>query len=199
MAQLAIPYVPVAGRHVTLEPLAETHREDLRAACEEDQTIWDLYPYSMAGEHFDGFWKGAMKRAAEGTFLPFAVVADGRCGGITAHFPSPPNLTTEIGGTYYRPGLRGTAVNPESKLLMIGMAFDAGAVRVGFKVDALNARSRAAVTKLGAKLDGIVRQDTITWTGRTRDTCLFSILRDEWPGVREGLEERLASTSPGRR
>jgi RimJ/RimL family protein N-acetyltransferase len=190
---LAIPYVPVAGRHLTLEPLAEVHKEDLRAACEADQDIWDVYPYSMAGEHFDAYWEGAMGRAAKGVFLPFAVVVDGVCGGVTCHFPSPPNLTTEIGGTYYRPDLRGSAVNPESKLMMIGMAFDAGARRVGFKVDALNARSRAAVLKLGARQDGILRQDTITWTGRTRDTVVFSILSDEWPMVRAGLDARLAA------
>ena len=192
-APLAIPYVPVLGRHVNLEPLAEAHKEGLRAACEADPEIWDLYPYSMAGEHFEPYWESALERAAKGIFLPFAVVVDGVCGGVTGHFPSPPNLTTEIGGTYYRPDLRGSAVNPESKLLMIGMAFDAGARRVGFKVDALNARSRAAVLKLGARQDGILRQDTITWTGRTRDTVIFSILSDEWPAVRAGLEGRLAA------
>jgi RimJ/RimL family protein N-acetyltransferase len=84
-------------------------------------------------------------------------------------------------------------VNPQSKLLMIAMAFDAGARRVGFKVDALNARSRAAVLKLGARQDGIIRQDRITWTGRTRDTVVFSILSDEWPAVRAGLEGRLGA------
>jgi RimJ/RimL family protein N-acetyltransferase len=192
---LVIPYVPAAGRHVTLEPLAEAHRQDLRAACEADPAIWDLYPYSMAGEHFDPWFEGAMARAAKGVFLPFAVVVDGVCGGVTCHFPDPPNLTTEIGGTYYRPDLRGSAVNPESKLLMIAMAFGAGARRVGFKVDALNARSRAAVLKLGARQDGILRQDRITWTGRTRDTVIFSILADEWPSIRAGLQARLEASA----
>ena len=186
-----MPNRPLVGRHVTLEPLAEAHREALRAACDEDQAIWDLYPYSMAGEHFDAYWSGAMKRQASGVFMPFAVVVDGVCGGVSCHFPDAPNLTTEIGGTYYRPALRGTAVNPESKLLMMGLAFDAGAQRVGLKVDALNLRSRAAVLKLGAKQDGIIRRDRITWTGRTRDTVVFSILADEWPAVRAGLEARL--------
>ena len=185
---------PLVGRYVTLEPLAEAHREALRAACEADQAIWDLYPYSMAGEHFDPYFDGAMKRAASGALMPFAVVVDGVCGGVTCHFPDPPNLTTEIGGTYYRPDLRGSAVNPESKLLMFAHAFDAGARRVGFKVDALNLRSRAAVLKLGARQDGIIRQDRITWTGRTRDTVIFSVLADEWPAVRAGLEARIAAT-----
>lgn len=190
---LAIPHAAVAGRHVALEPLAEAHREALRAACETDPDIWELYPYSMAGEHFDPWFDGALKRAASGALLPFAVVAGGACGGVTCHFPDNPNRATEIGGTYYRPDLRGSAVNPESKLLMLAMAFGAGARRVGFKVDALNARSRAAVLKLGAKHDGTIRQDRVTWTGRTRDTCIFSILDDEWPDVRAGLEARLAA------
>jgi RimJ/RimL family protein N-acetyltransferase len=178
---------------VTLEPLAERHKEDLRAACQADPDIWDLYPYSMAGEHFEPYWAGAMKRMAAGAFLPFAVVVDGRCMGVSCYFMDPPNRTLEIGGTYYLPAVRGTAVNPESKRLLLAHAFDHGIARVGFKVDALNARSRAAVLKLGAVQEGIIRADRITWTGRTRDTVNFSILAAEWPAVRERLDARLAA------
>lgn len=187
------PAEVLRGRFVTLEPLAEHHKEDLRAACEADPAIWDLYPYSMAGEHFEPYWAGAMKRMASGAFLPFAVVAGGRCQGVSCYFMDPPNRSLEIGGTYYHPAVRGTAVNPESKRLLLAHAFDHGIVRVGFKVDALNARSRAAVLKLGAVQEGVIRADRITWTGRTRDTVNFSILAAEWPAVRERLDTRLAA------
>ncbi|MFG3756611.1 GNAT family N-acetyltransferase, partial [Klebsiella pneumoniae] len=76
--------------------------------------------------------------------------------------------------TYYRPDWRGGPVNPAAKRLMIANAFAAGARRVVFRIDALNARSRAAVSKLGAQFEGVLRQDMITWTGRIRDTAVYS-------------------------
>src|SRR5204863_8898567 len=100
--------------------------------------------------------------------------------------------TAEIGATYYGPERRGGAVSPAAKRLLLANAFESGARRVQCKVDAINARSRAAVTKLGAVQEGILRQDRVTWTGRIRNTVVFSILADEWPGVRQRLDERLA-------
>jgi RimJ/RimL family protein N-acetyltransferase len=182
-------------RYVRLEPMAETHREDLRAACNADPTTWtDLYPYSMAGEHFDPMWTKMMGDVEAGRTVAFAVVAGRRCGGITCYSGlDAANDVVEIGGTYYRPDLRGGAINPAAKHLMLGHAFASGARRLVFRVDAINARSRAAVLKLGATQEGILRQDRVTWTGRIRDTCIFSILADEWPGVRERLDARLAT------
>ena len=104
-----------------------------------------------------------------------------------AHVPA-----LEIGGTYYHPDIRGGPANPSAKRLLMAHAFESGARRVQYKVDALNARSRAAVLKLGAVQEGILRQDRVTWTGRIRDTVVFSILADEWPAVRERLDARLA-------
>ena len=101
------------------------------------------------------------------------------------------NRTVEIGYTFFRPEYRGTAVNPETKLLMLSEAFGAGALRVQFSVAAVNARSRAAVLKLGAKQEGIIRRHRITWTGERRDTVLFSVIAEEWDEVRRGLVERL--------
>jgi RimJ/RimL family protein N-acetyltransferase len=84
-------------------------------------------------------------------------------------------------------------VNPAAKRLMLGHAFESGCRRLVFRVDAINARSRAAVLKLGAVQDGILRQDRVTWTGRIRDTVIFSVLADEWPDVRDRLDERLGA------
>jgi RimJ/RimL family protein N-acetyltransferase len=183
------------NRFVRLEPLAEGHREGLRAACAADAEIWTaLYPYSLAGEHFDPRWKQLMADAGKGATLPFAVLAGGAVVGMTSYLGVDPiNAVAEIGATYYRPEIRGGPVNPAAKRLLLAHAFDAGVRRAQLKVDALNARSRAAVLKLGAVQEGILRQDRVTWTGRVRDTVYFSILADEWPGVRERLDARLAA------
>ena len=179
---------------VALEPIEDRHREALRDAANADQEIWAIYPYSMAGEHFDGFWAQLRARQASGAAMPFAVCLDGACIGISNYLNiEAGNNSCEIGGTYYRPDVRGGIVNPAAKYLMLGHAFDCGARRVAFRVDAINHRSRAAVLKLGAVQEGILRQHRVTWTGRLRDTVVFSVLRDEWPGVEAGLLERLRS------
>jgi len=179
---------------VRLEPLAEAHREPLRAACAADAEIWGaLYPYSMAGEHFDPRWRQLLAEVDRGAAIAFAVLVRGEVVGMTSFLGlDPVNAALEIGATYYRPEARGGAVNPAAKRLLLGHAFAAGARRVQLKVDALNIRSRAAVLKLGAVQEGIMRQDRITWTGRVRDTVYFSVLAAEWPTVREGLDARLA-------
>jgi len=182
------------NRFVRLEPMGEGHREELREACDADQKIWPaLYPFSWAGEHFDPTWKTLTDHIADGTTVGFAVVIEGRCIGLTC-FSGMDAVSgvTEVGGTYYRPEFRGGAVNPAAKRLMMGHAFESGARRVVYRVDALNVRSRAAVSKLGAVQEGILRQDRVTWTGRVRDTVIFSVLEAEWPQVRERLDARLA-------
>jgi RimJ/RimL family protein N-acetyltransferase len=179
---------------VRLEPLGEAHREALRAACEADTEIWaSLYPYSMAGEHFDPFWDRMQAERAAGRGLLFAVIAGGECVGSTGYLNmDPANRSLEIGGTYYRPDKRGGTVNPAAKHLLLGHAFASGVRRARFSVDALNTRSRAAMTKLGAVQEGILRQDRVCWTGRVRDTVVFSVLAEEWPAVSAGLLARLA-------
>jgi RimJ/RimL family protein N-acetyltransferase len=180
-------------RFVRLEPLGEARKDELRAACADDPDTWErLYPYSMLGEHFDVQWARLQKEAAAGRTIPFGVIVGGVCRGMTTCLAiDPPNRSLEIGATYYAPEQRGGAVNPAAKRLLLGFAFEGGASRVQFRVDALNARSRAAVLKLGATQEGILRQDRVTWTGRVRDTVVFSILADEWPAVKARLDARL--------
>jgi N-acetyltransferase len=89
------------------------------------------------------------------------------------------------------PDARASFVNPEAKMLMLDHAFNSGAVRVQFTVDARNERSQATVAKFGAVKEGIFRQNTLTWTGHVRDTVVFSILVSEWPCVKLRLEQRL--------
>jgi len=96
-----------------------------------------------------------------------------------------------IGWTAFDPRVWGTQVNPEAKLLMLGVAFDHGYGRVKLQADERNARSRAAIAKLGAQFEGVVRRDVLRADGTWRDTAVFSVLVDEWPAVRAGLEARL--------
>ena len=87
----------------------------------------------------------------------------------------------EIGGTYYRPKFRGTGTNRRVKDMMLRRAFDCGFLRIEFRVDSRNGRSQAAMTRLGATREGVMRNDRTTWTGHRRDTVLFSVLKAEWP------------------
>lgn len=188
----------LANRHVQLEPFREDHKEPLRLACAEDPAIWnDIYPYSMLDQSFDFHWARICQEAAQGQTIPFAVVVDGVCRGMTSYLGiDGMNHGVEIGATYYEPSVRGGPVNPSAKRLLLGHAFECGATRVQLEVDAINARSRAAVLKLGAVQEGVLRGDRVTWTGRVRDTVVFSILADEWPAVRDRLEARLAGFAP---
>lgn len=184
---------PLIGRHVRLEPLADRHVEALHAACDADPDIWTLYPLNMSGQGFAPWWAGLHKRVENGVALAYAVVKDGKALGCSVFSIDAPNKLLEIGNTYLHPDARGGPVNPESKRLMLAHGFDAGAICIQFRVDALNLRSRAAVKKLGAHEDGVLRASRITWTGRVRDTVVFSILAEEWPMVRDKLDARLAA------
>lgn len=164
---------------VRLEPMADHHIEPLRAACARDPDIWDIYPFSMLGEHFET----AMEQFHGTTdWVRFAVLQRGEVVGMTNYIhPDKRNHTVEIGGTYIQPSARGTAgVNTTMKRLMIDHAFACGFTRIEFRVDARNLRSRAAVLKLGATHEGILRKHRITWTGHVRDTYIFGLLKDEW-------------------
>jgi RimJ/RimL family protein N-acetyltransferase len=184
------------GRFVRLEPLEPRHYPALKEACEADTEIWDLYPFSMRGAHFDVWAERTAKNVERGEAIAYAVLFKGEVVGVSLFVViDGPSRRVEIGNTYFRPDVRGGVVNPESKLLMLDHAFASGIRCVQLRVDAKNTRSRAAVLKLGAKQDGILRQDRITWTGRTRDTVIFSILSEEWPEVRAKLLARLEAFS----
>ncbi len=183
------------NRFVRLEPFEDRHKEPLRAACDADPDLWrDLYYTSMGGDAFDGGWDDLRSQQAKGWRIPFAVLHDGACAGLSTFIaPDAKNGAVEIGTTYYRPEARGGVVNPATKRLLLEHAFTCDVARVAFQVDAINARSRAAMKKLGAVEEGMLRNHLVTWTGRTRSSVIFSILAEEWPAVRAGLDERLAA------
>lgn len=183
------------NRFVRLEPFDESHKEPLRAACDADPDLWPtLYYASLGGDQFDAGWETLRSQQAAGSRMPFAVVQGGKVVGLSTFDDiQPANHAVEIGTTYYCPSARGGVVNPAAKRLLLDHAFAAGAVRVAFQVDAINARSRAAMRKLGAVEEGMLRNHLVTWTGRTRSSVIFSILAEEWPTVCTRLDERLAA------
>jgi len=161
-----------------LEPLIEAHREALRAACAADPDIWDIYPISFLDDAFD---RNMTMILADPARTMLAIHHDGALVGMSGFLNIASNhRRLEIGSSYIVPAVRGTGLNGRVKQLMIDRAFACGFERIEFKVDARNARSLAAITKLGAVREGQLRRDRVTWTGHVRDTVLFSILRDEW-------------------
>ena len=184
----------LTGRFVRLEPFTPALEAEVRTALDVDAEAWSIMSTSAMGPQFDGWWSKAMADIDSGRRFPFAVrrLADGKVVGTTGLSEiRPAHRGLEIGGTFYRPEARSGPVNPESKLLLLAHAFSAGAVRVEIIVDTRNQRSQAAVLKLGAKPEGVLRKHKVTWTGFVRDTAVFSIVDDEWPQVRARLEARL--------
>jgi len=170
---------PMTGDGCRAELFGEHHRDALRAACAEEKDIWAIYSTPFDPEHFDASIDALASPPLNRTFVLFD--GDDLAGMSSFIGIDEPRQTLEIGGTYYRPHLRGTGLNRRIKDMMLKRAFDCGIRRVEFRVDARNGRSQVAMAKIGAVREGVLRADRITWNGHIRDTVLFSILRDEWP------------------
>jgi RimJ/RimL family protein N-acetyltransferase len=169
---------PMNGDGCRAELFGEQWREQLKAACAEDPDIWPIYSISFDPDHFDQSIDRFSSARNNRTFVLF----DGEeLAGMSSFIGiDEGRQCLEIGGTYYRPHLRGSGYNRRVRDMMLRRAFDCGFRRVEFRVDERNKRSQAAMTKLGASREGVLRADRITWTGHVRDTVLFSILKDEW-------------------
>ena len=172
---------PLTSERLMLLPLGAEHREALRAACALDGDIWQIYPVSYAPDQFDASFDALLASANR---LPFAIFQDDRLIGMTAYLRiEEAAQTLEIGNSYIVPTYRGTGINGAMKGLMIDHAFAAGFRRIEFRVDVRNARSQAAVRKIGAVQEGLLRAERITWNGHVRDTCLFGLLAQDWAAV----------------
>lgn len=193
---MRIEPVVLENRWVRLEPFAAALKEDLRAAISVDEPAWSIMVSTAYGEHFDPWWDGFVERMAAGRDTPYAVrrLEDGRIVGTSSlHDLFPMHRRVELGSTFYHPDARGGVVNPASKRLLLQHAFDSGMVRVEIITDGVNTRSQAAIAKLGAVREGVLRRHKITHTGRVRDTVMFSITDQDWPDARARLDERLAA------
>ena len=169
---------PMLEGDLRLEPLAEAHRAALKAACAEDLEIWQIYAWSWDPDHFDATFDRVM---ALPNWRRFAILSGDRLVGISCYIGIDADRgVLEIGNTFYVPEMRGTGLNRRVKDLMIGRAIGCGIRRIEFRVDRRNLRSQAAMAKLGAVREGVIRAERITWTGHVRDTVLFSILASEW-------------------
>jgi N-acetyltransferase len=188
--------VTLQGRFVRLEPLSLAHCDDL---CRVGlvPVLWRWIPNEVTTpELMRAYIETALVEQQQGVSLPFAVVpmesgcaiGSTRYGNINL-----PNKRVEIGWTWYAPDRQRTPVNTECKLMLLAHAFEQlGMIRVEFKTDVLNEKSRNALLRIGATQEGIFRKHLICESGRIRDTVYFSILDTEWPDKKRSLESRLA-------
>ncbi|MEO8201035.1 MAG: GNAT family protein [Gemmatimonadota bacterium] len=193
----AMNHAPVTlkGRLARLEPLTERH---LPGLCKVglDPDLWEWIPAPVTTESdMQRYVADALALAAEGSAIPFATI-DQRSGEVAGctRFGNIDlgNRRVEIGWTWLGRTFHRTGLNTEVKYLMLRHAFDTlHCVRVELKTDFLNQRSRAAIRRIGAVEEGVLRSHVLTHSGRLRDTVYYSILRDEWPSVRQSLEDRL--------
>ncbi len=188
------PVVLTGSRWVVLEPLTHAHTAELATAC-ADGDLGSLWFTSAPSPQTAQQWVDARLAAQHPeTGLTFVVRGlDGVVVGSSSYLHvDPPNRRLEIGSTWFSASARRTGVNTESKLLMLGHAFDElGCVAVEFRTHFFNSDSRAAIERLGAKLDGILRSHQLLPDGSRRDTVVYSILDVEWPAVRHNLQFRL--------
>jgi len=196
MPMMPVDPVTLAGHHVRLEPLSLAHEPELCAAG-LDPEIW-RWTASLVRTAADlrAYIETALEWQRQGTALPFAIIAtaSGRAVGSTRYANiDRANRRLEIGWTWLARAAQRTPINTEAKYLLLRHAFETlDCIRVEFKTDALNERSRAALLRIGAKEEGILRSHVITATGRVRDSVYYSILAAEWPEVKAGLEAKLA-------
>lgn len=193
---------PVTLEHeaVRLEPIRREQWAELwQVAKNSLDDIFRWIPYPLRSEEdFQNWMDTAIAQQERGESLVFATGdrSSGRLVGSTRFMNiDRENRHVEIGSTWIAPQWQRTAINTEAKYLMLRHAFEQwGCIRVELKTDALNQKSRNAILRIGAKEEGTLRRQLITWTGRVRDSVYFSILDDEWPEVKARLEEKLRST-----
>jgi N-acetyltransferase len=182
------PDKPLKGRLVSVEPLAERHREGLREALEVEP---EILRYTAYAGHFDAWFDEAVSSSVD---VPFAVVHNGREVGSTRFLNyAGEHRRVEIGWTWLQRSEWGSGANIETKLLLLQHAFEEHHLRrVEFKTDARNERTRGALLALGAQYEGIFRKHMILPSG-SRDSAWYAVVEDDWPAVKEALLTRVAA------
>jgi RimJ/RimL family protein N-acetyltransferase len=188
--------VKLEGSLVVLEPLADLHREGLWRAAQSPEIFRWTSHIADSREDFDAWFEAGLRRTRAGEKGVFATV-DRRnaavIGSTTFHDFRPTDGVVEIGSTWLTPSAWGTGANIEAKLLMLEHAFESlGCVRVEFKTDARNERSRAALAAIPAQFEGVLRKQIKLPGIGVRDSAFYSVIDEEWPAVRENLRRRLA-------
>jgi len=184
------------GERVRLVPLEPGHKDELVAAA-QDGKLWELWFTSVPSiKTVDGYIDKALKDKEAGSGYPYAVIhkSTGEIIGSTRFCNADPqNRRLEIGYTWYAKGHQRTAINTECKYLLLAYAFEQlGCIAVEFRTNWFNEASRAAILRLGAKQDGVLRNHRIDSAGVIRDTVVFSIIASEWPAVSKSLRFKLS-------
>lgn len=192
---LIVPPVTLEGRMVRLEPLRPEHAPELASICQDE--IFEFTTLLLRTQaDVEAYIATALENAARGTEQPFIIRhrETGAPLGTTRYLNiSRPDRTLEIGHTWLAPSAWRTRVNTECKFLLFRHAFEQlQVIRVQFKTDKRNARSRAAIERIGAKFEGILRNHLLVRGGIVRDSAVYSVIDTEWPEVKARLEERLA-------
>jgi RimJ/RimL family protein N-acetyltransferase len=191
--------ITLAGRHVRLEPLSLLHTADLFAALMIDRSVWQWLPPAPPATLGDlaALIAADLEAQAKGARVIFAqmALATGRAVGSTSYLDiSRHDRRLEIGSTWIGKPWQRTGINTEAKYLLLEHAFESlGAVRVQLKTDKRNLQSQAAIERLGAVREGVLRKHMIVSDGFIRDTVMYSITMDEWPSVKQRLEAKLAA------
>ena len=186
------------GQHVTLVPLSMLHQDQLAEAVKDGELWRHWYTLIPSPEKMGEEITRRLKLQEQGSMLPFTVMAQGQAVGMTTYMNiDAPNQRLEIGSTWYRANVQRTGLNTECKRLLLAHAFEQlNCIAVEFRTHFFNQQSRRAIERLGAKLDGILRNHAINnhpdATGALRDTCVYSILNTEWPSVKAHLDYQLS-------
>lgn len=187
--------VTLRGAHATLEPLAPHHEAELAAAV-RDGELWKLWFTAVPSpERMRAEIERRLGLQAAGSMLPFAVrqAPGGRLVGMTTYMNADAtHRRVEIGSTWYAAGVQRTALNTECKLMLLRHAFEhLQCIAVELRTHFMNRRSRQAIERLGAKLDGVLRSHMRLPDGSLRDTAVYSVIAAEWAAVRNNLEWQL--------
>jgi RimJ/RimL family protein N-acetyltransferase len=187
--------ITLTGQTVRLEPLTPAHAADLNAHAHPDIFTYYAGPTELSVPGFEA-WITMMNAATDRQMFATIHLTSGQAIGVTSFMEiRPAHRGLEIGFTWTAKAHQGTKVNPESKYLLLEHAFEVhDAIRVQLKTDSRNAQSRAAILKLGASFEGILRNHMVLGDGTFRHTAMFSILPEEWPDVKQKLRQRLADT-----
>lgn len=194
-AGMTIEPILLENAFVRLEPLEERHREPLRMAG-ADPALWKFAMTNLDGVDFDAWMANRFHGVAQDGDLTWAVIdkASGGVVGSTSFLAVvPAHKRLEIGWTWYAKSVWAGAVNPSCKRLLFAHGLEGlGYNRIELKLDATNLRSFNAISRLGATFEGVHRAHMVREDGKLRNTAWFSVLREEWPAVRDGLDARLA-------
>jgi RimJ/RimL family protein N-acetyltransferase len=181
----------LSGKYARLEPLSHERHDELVEAV-KDGELWKLwYTFIPGPDRMREDIDQRLRQQEQGSMLPFTVIDTGtdRAVGMTTFMNADAaNKRVEIGSTWYRTQVQRTPLNTECKLMLLQHAFESlGCIAVEFRTHFFNTASRRAIERVGAKLDGILRNHRFSADGTLRDTCVYSVIATEWPTVKAHL------------